>query len=90
MIQRLGARLGGIDEDGKIFARLLLTDEIGQPLGAQGGFQRVVFGTLGGDDALLCHRAMPFNASRIRAPVSVSSPSACTARATASVARTSL
>ena len=35
MVQRLAARLGGLDEDGKIFARLLLADEIGQPLGAQ-------------------------------------------------------
>ncbi len=39
MVQRFAPRLGRLDEDFEILARLLLADEIGQRLGAQRGFQ---------------------------------------------------
>ncbi|HYJ34922.1 MAG TPA: hypothetical protein VEV64_02100, partial [Rhizomicrobium sp.] len=64
MVQRLAARLGGVDEDGKIFPRLLLADEIRQPLGTKRSFQRVFFAAFGSQvfvfDVSPCHSFQGF------------------------------
>ena len=51
MIERLAARFGRFDEDGEILAGLLLAGEFGEPFGAQRGFQFVLLGALGREDA---------------------------------------
>ena len=43
MVEGFVARFCGLNENGKIFARLLLTDKFRQPLWTQAGFQRVGF-----------------------------------------------
>ncbi len=42
MIERLGAGFCRFDEDGKILARLLLADEIEEPLGTKRGFKIIL------------------------------------------------
>jgi len=49
MIERLAPRLGRRDEHAEIFARLLLTDELGQPLWAQTRLGHVLVAALGCD-----------------------------------------
>ena len=78
MVQGFAPRLGGVDKDFQIFARLGLADKIRQRLGTHGGFQRVVFLALGRQPAgqhrsaglLLSYRAMPASASFSSTPVS--------------------
>ena len=76
---------------GQVLARLLLADEIGQPLGPQRGFQRVVFLAFGRDDAVALrssrHALQRFTDQR--AGFGVLAQIAATARATASAARAS-
>ena len=52
MIERFAPRFGGLDEDGKIFARLFLAGEFGKPFGAQAGFELVFVAALGRDDSV--------------------------------------
>ncbi len=52
MIERFAARLGGLDEDRQILARLLLADEFGKPFGTQARFQLVLLASLGRDKAV--------------------------------------
>ena len=94
MVQRLAARLGGLDEDGEIFARLLLADEIGQPLGAQDWLpasrlrrvpachETVVRAALPWPSSVPCPSALRGSAHRRRR----ASPRSRAARATASAA----
>ena len=49
VVERLAARLRRLDEDREIVARLRLTDEFGETLGTQRGFEIVVLAPFGRD-----------------------------------------
>ena len=51
VVERLLARARRLDEHREVGARLLLADELGEPLRAQRGFRGVVLAALGGDEA---------------------------------------
>ena len=51
MVERFVARARGLDEDAQVGARLLLADELGEPLRPQRRFRDVVLAALGGDQA---------------------------------------
>ena len=56
MVERLAARLGGLDEHAQVLARGLLADELVEMLGAQRGVD-VLGLARGGEDAVVGHRA---------------------------------
>src|SRR5690606_39264313 len=79
VIQRLAARLRGLDEDLQVFARLLLADEIAEMLRPQMALEFVAFGLAAGDQASVAaggfaHRASSFSPARISADTSALSP----------------
>src|SRR5204862_6187994 len=87
VIERLFARARRLDEHREIGARLLLTDEFGEPLRAQRGV-RVLVTALGSDDAAGRggHFANSFSPSRMSCAVSAPSPAPRLAAAMAAAA----
>jgi hypothetical protein len=87
VIERLAATFRCLDEDPQIAARLLLPDELGEQLRAQGGLGGVLFAPLGGNETARrrAHRASSLRPSRMSRPVSAS-PASRAAAATAAAA----
>src|SRR5882672_10138767 len=92
VIERLAPRARRLDEDAEVLARLLLADELAQPLRAQRGFGDVLVAALGADQAagrrahLVNSLASSLRPRRISRDASAPSPASRTAAAIAATA----
>ena len=88
VIERLGPRFGGVDEDAQVLAYPVLADELVEPRRPEAGLGGVAGLDLGRHHPVLAHRPSSLRLPRISASTSTSEPRVRAALATAEKAST--